>query len=465
MFEYYTFKKNDKYKLYDKDELYNRMELSKKIFIEKGLWYVGLFSYVVFFYNFNSFTEKYDYKAHDALKIATFIIGLVLIFSLIQILKRSMLLYKLKLDLNSKEDSDGTKLLYSCYLAKKWYILINQIIIIATISYSYFYYGYSGIKLNLISNVLIILLLVNIIRLLIILGVNKFSMAMVKATLEEFVSKVEEDGFEELDLEEVFNSQKDMEFLSGTRFVAITIQLKNLLEKLEEATNNEKNSTIGKTQLVTNLSHDLKTPLTSIINSIYILKNEQLNKNEEKEQINILKEKTKRLNTLIDNLNEVLNSEDKEIVLNKENINLNILLEENLNNFKYKFSNRNLDVRCKFSEDNIKVYMDKDKLIRVFENLLSNIAKYSLEDTRVYIDVVKDESDTTITFKNISKYPLEVDTSSLGNRFVKGDKSRHNEGYGLGLSIVKNLMKVHGGKTSISVEGDLFKVSINIKNT
>ncbi|MGL6104626.1 sensor histidine kinase [Romboutsia sp.] len=463
MFEYYTFKKNDKYKLYDKDELYNRMELSKKIFIEKGYWYTILFFYILYFYNLNSLTVKYDYRAHDVLKIGTFIIGLVVLFSLIQILKRSMLLYKLKLDLNSKEDSDGIRVLYSSYLAKKWYILINQIILMATIVYCYYYYGYSEINLNLFLNVLIILFLVNIIRLLITLGINKFSMLMVKATLEEFVSEFEENGFDSVNLDEKFDSQQGIEFLSGTRFVAITKQLKSLLDKLEEATNKEKNSTLGKTQLVTNLSHDLKTPLTSIINSIYILKNEELNQDEEKEQINILKEKSERLNTLIHNLNEVLNSKDEEIVLNKETIDLNQLLEETINNFSYKFNNLNLDVRLKCSEENVKVYMDKDKLIRVFENLLGNIAKYSLEDTRVYIETVKDEDNTVITFKNISKHQLEVDKNSLGNRFVKGDKSRHDDGYGLGLSIVKNLIKVQGGKVDINSQGDLFKVSINIK--
>ena len=120
-------------------------------------------------------------------------------------------------------------------------------------------------------------------------------------------------------------------------------------------------------------------------------------------------------------------------------------------------------MQIKTQETNLIVYMDKDKIVRVFENLLSNIIKYSLEDSRVYINFIKEDDIIKIDFKNICKYELEVNKGSLGSRFVKGDKSRNSDGYGLGLSIVKNLIRVQGGKVDIITEGDLFKVSIMLK--
>lgn len=122
-----------------------------------------------------------------------------------------------------------------------------------------------------------------------------------------------------------------------------------------------------------------------------------------------------------------------------------------------------LDLRINRPNEKIIAYLDKDKTIRIFENLISNILKYSLEDTGVYIDILQDDECTKITLKNVSKYQLEIDKNTLENRFVRGDKSRYNDGYGLGLSIVKNLVRAQGGEVELKIEGDLFRIDINFK--
>lgn len=461
MFDHLIYSKNDKYKLYDEEELNIRNSINKRLFIEKGMWGIFLIFYIIYFYYIiTKFQNRLIMNLPSFSEVLLLLPVIVLLIGLFQIMKRSIYLYKLKLDLGASEENEGIKALYSKFIFKKWYTLIYQVVLVGTVIYNY-YNIYNEI---VILNVLIILLSVNIIRLLIKLGINKFRLFMVKIALENVIDEIEETGFDKQSLDELLDSQKEGEFLTGTRYTSIIIQLKRLLDKLEEATNKEKSSIHNKTQLITNLSHDLKTPLTSIINSIYILKNEELNEEERIEQINILKVKSNRLKTLIDNLNEVLNSEEDEIILNKSTINLNKVLEDIIDNFSYKFANLNLDVRYNASQEDVFVYIDKDKLIRIFENLLENISKYSLEDTRVYIDIKQVENYVNVSFKNICKDRVEVDKNTLGNRFVKGEKSRHNDGYGLGLSIVKNLTRVQGGKVDIKVEGDLFKVTLQIKN-
>lgn len=457
MFEQFMYDRNDKYNLFDKEDLKIRKELNKRIFIQKGLWYFMLIVYVALVYYDNQLIIKYGDFIQNMLKGLSVFMVFVLVVGLIQIIKRSIYLYKIKVEM----DSDEKKILYSKFLLKKWYTLIYQSIIIICC--------YSDVLWKLdrhtFGNILIILLLIEVIRLLIKLGLNKFRLVMINSNLETIIEewKEKEEDLSKVDIEEVMEDGTAIEVLFGVKYATTIKELKRLLLKLEEATKKEENSIYSKSQLVTNLSHDLKTPLTSIINSIYTLKNDELSEEEKNEQINILKEKSSRLKTLIDNLNEVINCEESKVILNNGDVNITHLLLDAIHSFENKFEALNLDLRFSTCDENLVLNIDKDKMIRVFENLLNNIAKYSLEDTRVYVSIEKEDNIVNLTFKNISKYELEVNKSTLGNRFVKGDKSRNSEGYGLGLSIVKSLIKLHKGKVDISSEGDLFKVSIAIK--
>ncbi|MEG2788560.1 MAG: HAMP domain-containing sensor histidine kinase [Romboutsia sp.] len=455
MFEFFLYEKNDTYALFEKKDLNIRKELDKRLFIQKLTWYLILLINICCVYNINSIILRFSVKGEFFVLGFTILSSLILIINLFEIIKRSMYLYKVKIELGEGEE-DGIKFVYSKLMFKKWYIFVYQSIVL------------SSTILNLTQiisqkaylNILIILSFLEIGKLLLKLLINKFRILMIRSSLESIIEDSKEDKSEEY-----LEDAKEIEFLLGTRFVVITRQLKRLIDKLEYTTNKEQSSIYSKSQLVTNLSHDLKTPLTSIMNSIYILKNEELEEDEKIEQIKILKSKSYRLKTLIDNLNEVINCEEDEIILNKEDINLYELLNQCVNSFELKIKEANLHLRFNIDNKNTIVLVDKDKIIRVFENLLSNIVKYSLEDTRVYINIKNEKESTNITFKNICKYELEVSENILGSRFVKGDKSRNSKGYGLGLNIVKNLIRTHGGKVNISSEGDLFKVELNIKNS
>lgn len=443
MFDLYLFEKNEKYNIFKKEDLNIRKGLCKPMLIQKLRWFLLLATYFSYTYLINN--EKIA-------KLGFIFIIVTLICQFFVVLQKSMYLYKLKIEL----DNDGKKALYSKFIFIKWVTLLFNIAAIICIM------GHlEGIEFC--TDLLIILISVNIIRLIFRLGVNKLRLFMVRAALDNIIEESEENGYDTINLNECLDGAEELEVLFGSRYLAIVTELRNLLTKLEEVTIKERSSIYSKSQLVTNLSHDLKTPLTSIINSIYFLKNEELNEDEKLEQINILKEKSGRLKSLIDNLNEVINSEEDEIVLNREYINIYDLLNSCTDSFKERIEEANLDLQIKTQETNLIVYMDKDKIVRVFENLLSNIIKYSLEDTRVYINFIKEDDIIKIDFKNICKYELEVNKGSLGSRFVKGDKSRNSDGYGLGLSIVKNLIRVQGGKVDIITEGDLFKVSIMLK--
>lgn len=445
MLEYFFYEKNDIYNLFEEEDLKIRKKIAKPLFIQKFSWMLLLSIYFIYIYAFN-----YN---QNILQIGLITICIVLGFNLVSIIFKTYEVTKIEAD----PDNEGRKALYNVMVFKKWYSLIFQGLMILSI-YNYI----NGDKSY--GNLIIILLIINIVRLLLKLGINKFRMSLIKFSLENIIEEVENLEKEIIEFDEYIEAGEQIEVLFGTRYSVTVKEVNKLLKKVLECTLKEKNSLYSKSQLVSNLSHDLKTPLTSIINSVYILKHDNLDENEKLEQIKILEEKTIRLKTLIENLNEVIMSEENEIILNKENLDLSILIEDCINSFKQKLEEANLNIKINRPEDDVIAFLDKDKTIRIFENLISNIIKYSLEDTRVYVDIIKEEESIKVTLKNISKFELEVDKNTLGNRFVKGDKSRHNDGYGLGLSIVKNLVRVQGGKVDIFVEGDLFKVEINFKN-
>lgn len=219
-----------------------------------------------------------------------------------------------------------------------------------------------------------------------------------------------------------------------------------------------------KTELITNVSHDIKTPLTSIINYVDLLKQENIQNEKAKEYIEVLDNKSQRLKKLIEDLVEASKASSGNIKINKEVLNVKELLNQVTGEFEDKFNSRGLNIISKLPEKTVYIKADSRYLYRALENIYSNVAKYAEENTRVYIDCILEEENTvTIYVKNISKDELNISADELMQRFVRGDKSRNTEGSGLGLSIAKSLTELQDGTFNIYLDGDLFKVAIKFK--
>ena len=215
-----------------------------------------------------------------------------------------------------------------------------------------------------------------------------------------------------------------------------------------------------KTELITNVSHDIKTPLTSIINYVDLLKQEDVDNEKIKEYIQILDKKSQRLKKLTEDLVEASKASSGNVKLEMEKINIVELIKQATGEFEDKFKEKNLEIVTEIPESEVNILADNKYIYRVIENLFSNISKYALEYSRVYIDVVKENGRVKIIIKNISKESLNITAEELMQRFVRGDKSRTTEGSGLGLSISKSLTELQNGRFDIQVDGDLFKVEI-----
>lgn len=216
-----------------------------------------------------------------------------------------------------------------------------------------------------------------------------------------------------------------------------------------------------KADLITNVSHDIKTPLTSIINYVDLIKREQVENEKIQSYINVLDEKSQRLKQLTDDLVEASKISSGNISLHFEKINLTELMNQTIGEFSEKFETKNLTTVMNINVPNAVIEADSRRIWRVIENLFNNIFKYAMEGTRVYlaIDSLPDkEGYITLSVKNISASPLNCDPAELTERFIRGDESRTTEGSGLGLSIAKNLTEAQEGTFEIQLDGDLFKV-------
>lgn len=220
-----------------------------------------------------------------------------------------------------------------------------------------------------------------------------------------------------------------------------------------------------KTELVTNVSHDIKTPLTSIINYTGLLKKENIKQPEAKEYIEVLERQSARLKKLIEDLIEVSKTSTGNVTLKMELCDVNILLTQTLGEFEEKMDSRELVLVINKSLENIFIMADNRHIWRIFDNLMNNICKYGQPGTRVYINIEATDNKAVIIFRNTSNYQLNISSSELMERFVRGDASRHTEGSGLGLSIAKNLTEIMGGSLELHVDGDLFKVILEFPRT
>lgn len=218
-----------------------------------------------------------------------------------------------------------------------------------------------------------------------------------------------------------------------------------------------------KAELITNVSHDIKTPLTSIINYVDLLKNENIENDKAKEYIEVLDNKSQRLKKLILDLVEASKASSGNIELTLEKIGVLELIKQSIGEFEDKFEEKKLEIVKSIPEKEIYIKADSRYMFRVIENLFENITKYALENSRVYIDVIKKESKVRIEIKNISKEKLNISEDELMQRFVRGDKSRSTEGNGLGLSISKSLTELQKGSFKIVIDGDLFKTELEFE--
>ena len=213
-----------------------------------------------------------------------------------------------------------------------------------------------------------------------------------------------------------------------------------------------------KTELITNVSHDLKTPLTSIISYVDLLKRLHIQEEPARGYIDILDSKAQRLKQLTDDLVEASRISSGSIELEKEKLNLTELLNQGIGEFSERLEESSLQVVFEDGDVPAYIYADSRRMWRVVENLFNNICKYAMEGTRVYIQTTKQEGRIEVSIKNISRQQMSVRPEELTERFIRGDSSRSTEGSGLGLSIAKSLVQVHGGSFEILMDGDLFKV-------
>lgn len=218
-----------------------------------------------------------------------------------------------------------------------------------------------------------------------------------------------------------------------------------------------------KTELITNVSHDLRTPLTSIITYTDLLKNPDLTEEERKKYIEVLDKKSARLKTLIEDLFEVSKMSSGNIELNRQRVDLSQLLQQAIGEHEESFEKANLEIRVTLPNEPLYANVDGQKWWRVIDNLITNALKYSLKGTRVYVTLRKVQHAIELSVKNIANYELGDNVDELTERFKRADESRHTDGSGLGLAISQSIVDLHGGTMKIEVDGDLFKVTVTIE--
>lgn len=234
-------------------------------------------------------------------------------------------------------------------------------------------------------------------------------------------------------------------------------EIKKIQSGFKKAVDEEVKSQKMKTELITNVSHDLKTPLTAIITYIDLLKDDSITKEERDSYLQTLEQKSYRLKNLIEDLFEVSKATTNNIEVVKEEVDIVALIKQVLFELKDQLETAKIEVRTHLPEDKVILTLDGQKTYRIFDNLLVNISKYALANTRAYVDLEEKEEQVIVTVKNISATELDFLSDDITDRFVRGDKARTTEGSGLGLAIVKSFMELQGGDFSIVVDGDLFK--------
>ncbi|MDK2562638.1 sensor histidine kinase [Romboutsia sedimentorum] len=440
------------------------LKISKKIPLE--LWLMGIFVGGVYYIviSFSGYYSGYDdiYTYIGMMSLA-FIVNLIFIFII-------HLFIKVLFGFDSKLDLLKNTIIYKIYkLLNKIYKIIKknmETVLISSkkiplikrvIGLSVLFIVCSIILGLFIDSILYAGGIIFVITPFIAMGI--FTWYIVKQLT--YLSKIM-DGTEKIKNGEL---NYKIETNGYDNFTVLAENINNIGDGLEKSIDSQLRSERMKSELITNVSHDLKTPLTSIINYVELIKKEEnIQPQYINEYVNVLEAKGKRLKALIEDLFEASKASSGNIELNMEKLDIKQLLRQSIGEMEEKLGKANLDLKLNMLDDKVYVYADGRRMYRVFENLLSNIAKYSLNNTRVYIDLVENNENIKITMKNISSYELNFDVDEITERFKRSDESRNTEGSGLGLAIAKDLVKIQGGTFDVEIDGDLFKVTLEFKN-
>jgi len=245
-------------------------------------------------------------------------------------------------------------------------------------------------------------------------------------------------------------------------FKDLNEELTHIKNGFKTALNKEIKSEKMKTELITNVSHDLKTPLTSMITYIDLLKNQDISNENKQEYIQILDRSSLKLKRLIEDLFEISKANSGNIQLHFENIDIISLIKQTIFECDNLFKENHIIIKENFFSQKCMMSLDSFKTYRIIENLLTNAAKYTMSYTRFYIDVEEDKEDVVIIMKNISKEEMNFTGDEVIERFVRGDKSRNTAGSGLGLAITKSFCEIQQGSLKIEIDGDLFKTIVRL---
>ncbi|MBO5200785.1 MAG: HAMP domain-containing histidine kinase [Clostridia bacterium] len=264
-------------------------------------------------------------------------------------------------------------------------------------------------------------------------------------------------------------SEGNIEYKVSTKYMPYSFKehgenLNGIADGLNKAVAQSIKSERMKAELITNVSHDIKTPLTSIVNYVDLLYKEGINGENAIEYLEVLKRQSARLKKLTEDLIEASKASTGNIKVEIKNVDIEVLLLQAIGEYNEKLDAKQLTVVTSFCNDK-EIFADGKLMWWILDNLFSNICKYSKSDTRVYISVRNTENIITLTLKNISADPLDISGDELTERFVRGDASRNTEGSGLGLSIARSLVEIQGGRLAIDIDGDLFKTIITFKKT
>lgn len=243
-------------------------------------------------------------------------------------------------------------------------------------------------------------------------------------------------------------------------FNAFKEEIMAIQDGFKKAVNEEVRSQKMRSDLIANVSHDLKTPLTSIITYTDLLKDETLSKEKREQYLQTLDQKAQRLKVLIEDLFEMSKASSGNITMNLQEVEVTSLMKQTLLELEDKIQDANLMIRRQFPAYKVILKLDSERTFRVFDNLILNMTKYAMPGTRAYIEILDQSEVVQIVFKNMSADELCVSAQELTERFVRGDQSRHTEGSGLGLAISKSFVELQGGSLDIQIDGDLFKVII-----
>ncbi|MBQ7543127.1 MAG: HAMP domain-containing histidine kinase [Clostridia bacterium] len=245
-------------------------------------------------------------------------------------------------------------------------------------------------------------------------------------------------------------------------FRQINANLNKIQGEMMEAAEEKNRSYRLRSELITNISHDIKTPLTSIVNYVDLLRS--ADPAQAQEYMDILASQSVKLKKLLENLIEVSKLTTGDISVQMEQLDAVMFIEQTLAEFAEQLEERRLQVVTEYAEEEMPIHADGDKLWRVFENLLGNVLKYAQPETRVYVGVSRDaDARVRITFRNVSKDPIRMTGEELMHRFARADASRHSDGYGLGLSIARSLTEIQSGTFDVTVDGDLFRVDLTFR--